>query len=100
MVYFMLVYLLAEARCTIAVLDFDLLGLPTSAVVTVVLTVAAAVLIAVYMVGSWRRLHQTRGPSDLIEQGSVLGLLGVLSGAIFVIATFSVGLPVLFLPPC
>lgn len=100
MVYFMLVYLIAEARCRIAFLDYALLGASAASVVTVVLTVTAIGVIAVYTVGSWRRWKQETGPPDVAEQGNVLGLLGVVSGGIFAIATLSVGIPVLFLPPC
>lgn len=100
MVYFFVVYLIAEARCSISLLEFELLGAPAASVATVVLTMLAIGAILGFGAGSWRRWDRPDEQSDVVEQGRVLGLLGLISGAIFVVATLAVGLPVLFLPPC
>lgn len=97
--HFFVVYLIAEARCTISLLAFELADAPAAALVTIVLTVLAIGVIGWSGVGSWRR-WRSREPSAVAEQGRVLGLLGVVSGGVFALATLSVGVTVLFLPPC
>lgn len=99
MTYFFVVYLIAEARCSISLFEFEILGAPAASVLTIVFTVLAVMMILGFGAGSWRRWRR-RGATDVAEQGRMLGLLGVVSAVIFVIATLSVGVPVLFLPAC
>jgi hypothetical protein len=98
--YFFVVYLIAEARCSIALFEFALLGASAAFVLTVAFTLLAIGMIVGLAVRSWRRWRRRGDSTDLIEQGRMLGLLGVVSGGIFVLATLLVGVPVLFLPPC
>lgn len=99
MTYFFVVYLIAEARCSISLFEFEILGAPAAFILTIVFTILAVMMILGFAAGSWRRWRR-RGATDVAEQGRVLGLLGVVSALIFVIATLSVGVPVLFLPAC
>ncbi len=99
-VHFFAVYLIAEARCSLELMELEMLGAPGASVVTVALTLLAIGVIVGFGVGSWRRWSLRGEGSDVVEQGRVLGLLGMISGAVFALATLAVGLPVLFLPPC
>lgn len=98
--HFFMVYLLAEARCSIAFSGSEFGGIGGVVFFTVAATLVAITVIAVYAWGSWRRWRDDGGQSNVEEQERMLGKLGVINAGTFALATISVGVIVLFLPPC
>lgn len=99
-IYFMAVYLIAEAGCAMEMLDDGLLGLQGVNAITIVATVASVGAIGFFTVRSWKRLRRADRESDSANQDRSLGLMGVLSGAFFIVASIYVGVPALVIAPC
>lgn len=98
-VYFMVVYLYAEAACVFGWDQPSWFGLHGVSAVTVLVTVGATGAVTYYSVRSWQMFRGSHGSRD--EQMSrSLGLLGVISGFVFVVATIAVGLPAILHSPC
>lgn len=102
--HFMAVYLLAEAACAAGGLDTDLLGLSALSLVTLLVTVAAAVAALVLAGVAHRRWRaRTDDPADWLagdDRNAGLALAGSILGVMFVVAILFVGLPAAFLEPC
>lgn len=100
MLHFLVVYLVAEARCSPAFSGFQLAGTPGVTFVTIAATIVGLAAIGFYSWGSWRRWTREQDRAAVADQERMLGQLGVITGAIFAVATLSVGAIVLALPPC
>lgn len=98
-VYFMVVYLYAEAGCVFGWDRPSWLGLHGVAVVTVVATIVSLVVIGYYTSSSWRRFRRP-DDDDEMEMTRALGLLGLILGLIFIPATIAVGLFAVTVPTC
>lgn len=98
--YFMIVYLIAEAACAMAITTGEVLGLSGVGAATIVATIASIGAIGYYTVRSWRRFKGASGESALAHQDKSLGLIGVLSGFFFIVASVYVGVPALVMAPC
>ena len=98
--YFMVVYLVAEAGCAMEMPGGGVLGLQGVNVITIVATLASIVVIGFFTLRSWRRLTLADSEAASASQDRSLGLMGVLSGAFFIVASIYVGVPALVMAPC
>lgn len=98
--YFWVVYLIAEAGCSEAFPDLAFLGASLVSIATIIATAVAGALIVYYMVKAYRQLDGPLTSSGDVARGSSFLVLGVILGFIFLVATFFVGLPALFLEVC
>lgn len=98
--YFMVVYLFAEAACTYDFERWDTFGLDGVSVFTLAATLAAVGAIGYFTVRGWKQWRHTEPDSPMGSQTRALGLMGLVSGLIFIVATISLGLPALVIQPC
>lgn len=98
--YFMVVYLFAEAACAAGWSGIEALGLSGVSLVTIAVTIGTAALIGYFTWRSWRRWQNPAAGSAMERQTRSLGLIGFLSGLLFMVATIAVGLPAMVLQPC
>lgn len=98
-VYFMIVYLYAEAGCAFGWDQPSWFGLHGVTVVTGLATIVSLAAIAYYTSSSWRRF---RRPDDRnqTQMTRSLGLLGLVLGLIFVAATIAVAAFTMTVPAC
>lgn len=99
-VYFMVVYLFAEGACVMGWATKRWAGLPGVSAVTVLVTLLACASIAYFTFRSWHRWRDGGAEQATGSQTRSLGLMGFLSGLLFLLATLSVGLPALLMRPC
>lgn len=107
--HFMIVYLVAEAGCTGDGPGLELFDPPVPAVVTIVVTVVAA-LACLWVVRweyrRWRSQRRTPDRDQTVpdsaepEAGAPLSFAGLLLGAVSFISVLFVGLPALVLTGC
>lgn len=100
MAYFMAVYLFAEAACAAGWSGMEALGLSGVSLVTIAVTIGSTALIGYFTWRSWRRWRHPDAASAMKQQTKSLGLIGFLSGLLFMMATIAVGLPAMVLQPC
>lgn len=98
-VYFMIVYLYAEAGCAFGWDEPAWFGLHGVTVVTAVATVVSLAAIAYYTSTSWRRFRHPNDHSDT-EMTRALGLLGLVLGMIFIPATIAIAAFTVTVPAC
>lgn len=98
--YFMVVYLIAEAGCAIEMGGELLLGLQRVNVITIVATLLSTGAISFFTLRSFRRFRRADREATSASQDRSLGLMGVLSGTFFILASLYVGVPALVMAPC
>ena len=91
--FFWVVYLMAEAACVSTLAFTETSGLPTVSLLTIALTLVAAIPVVWFMVRAFRQSDGDSPHHALVKAGGILGIS-------FFVATVFVGLPALFFPPC
>lgn len=91
--FFWGVYLMAEAACVSTLAFTETAGVPTVSLLTMALTLVAAVPVVWFMVRSFRKADGDSPHQALVKAGGILGIS-------FFVATVFVGLPALFFRPC
>ena len=97
-VYFMVVYLFAEAACHDGSARFDVAGVDGVATITVLSTVLAVGLTVPIVSSAARRVLAADATGE--REGRDLDLIALLLSGCFLLAIIAVGIPALVLQPC